>query len=174
MSDSAPPPASWWQRRVLAPILAQLRQGITPRQIAFTCAAGIVIGIFPLLGTTTLLCALLGVALRLNQPIIQLVNYLVYPLQIALLFPFYRAGEWLFQQEPVPLFSVTELAQRFAADPLQFMVDYGLVALLGALVWLLVAPLLLGVLYLALHAPIQALAKGLRRPRVSAQQQPPG
>lgn len=163
-----PAPASWWQRRVLAPILAQLKQGITPRQIAFTLAAGFVIGIFPLLGTTTVLCALVGVALRLNQPIIQLVNYLVYPLQIALLFPFYRAGEWLFQQPPVPLFSISELAQRFASDPMQFMVDYGLVALFGAAVWLLLAPLLFGALYLALRAPIQVLATGLRRPRDSA------
>lgn len=166
MSDAAAP-ASWWQRRVLAPILAQLRQGITPRQIAFTLAIGAVLGIFPLLGTTTVLCALVGMALRLNQPIIQLVNYLVYPLQIALLFPFYRAGEWLFDREPVPLFSVTELAQRFAADPLQFTLDYGLVALLGALVWLLMAPLLFGALYLLLRAPMQALAGGLRRPRAS-------
>ncbi|MGQ0528278.1 MAG: DUF2062 domain-containing protein [Panacagrimonas sp.] len=161
-------PASWWQRRVLAPILGQLRQGITPQQIAFTIAAGTVIGIFPILGTTTLLCAVFGLTLRLNQPIIQLVNYLVYPLQIALLFPFYRAGEWLFQQDPVPFLSITELAQRFSTDPLQFMLDYGLVALFGVVVWLLTAPLLFAALYFALRTPIQALASGLRRPNPSA------
>lgn len=168
MSKAPAPRASWWQRRVLAPILAQLRQGTTPRQIAFTLAAGSVIGIFPVLGTTTVLCALLGLVLRLNQPIIQLVNYLVYPLQIALLFPFYRAGEWLFRQEPVPLFSIPELMQRFAADPMQFMLDYGLVALFGVVVWLLLAPLLFGALYLALRGPLEALSKGLRHARNSA------
>jgi uncharacterized protein (DUF2062 family) len=159
------PRESWWRRRVLAPILAQLKQGITPQQIAFTIAAGFVLGIFPILGSTTLLCALLGVALRLNQPVIQLVNYLAYPVQIALLFPFYRAGEWLFGLTPVPLLSITELAQRFADDVPQFFVDYGLVALCGVAVWLLVAPLLLGLLYFSLRPPMQALANGLRRSR---------
>lgn len=162
---TAAQPEGWWRRRVLAPIVAQLRQGITPQQIAFTLAAGTVIGIFPVLGTTTALCGLFGLALRLNQPIIQLVNYLVYPVQIALLFPFYRAGEWLFGLTPVPLLSITELAQRFGADPLQFFSDYGLVALCGAAVWLLMAPLLTGGLYLALRGPVQMLALGLRRSR---------
>lgn len=162
---AATEPESWWRRRIVAPIVAQLSQGITPQQIAFTLAAGSVIGIFPVLGTTTLLCGLFGLALRLNQPIIQLVNYLVYPVQIALLFPFYRAGEWLFGLTPVPLLSITELAQRFAADPVQFFADYGLVALCAAAVWLLLAPLLTGALYVVLRGPLQALASGLRRSR---------
>jgi uncharacterized protein (DUF2062 family) len=151
----------WWQRRVVAPILAQLRQGITPQLIALTIAAGLVLGIFPVLGTSTLLCAVFAFVLRLNQPIIQLVNYLAYPLQIALLFPFYRAGERLFDQPPVPLLSVVELSQRFWADPTQFLVDYGLVALYGIVVWGLVAPVLAGLLYLGLKSPLQAMARRL-------------
>lgn len=155
------PRESWWRRRVVGPILAQLRQGITPQLIALTIAAGLVIGIFPILGATTLLCAVFALALRLNQPIIQLVNYLVYPLQILLLFPFYRAGERLFGQPPVPLLSVVELSQRFWADPTQFFVDYGLVALYGVVVWILLAPLLVGALYLVLRLPLQAMARRL-------------
>jgi hypothetical protein len=37
-----------------------------------------------------------AVVLRLNFPALQLVNYLVYPLQILLLWPFARLGKWLF------------------------------------------------------------------------------
>ena len=103
----------FWQRRVVAPIVAQLKQGITPEKIALTLALGAVLGIFPILGSTTLLCALAGMWLRLNQPVIQLVNYFVYPAQVALLLPFYRAGESLFGQPHVPIFSVTELMQRY-------------------------------------------------------------
>lgn len=150
---------TWWRRRVIAPILAQLRQGITPRLIALTIAAGLVLGIFPVLGTSTVLCAVFALVLRLNQPIIQLVNYLAYPLQILLLFPFYRAGERLFGQPPVPLLSIVELSRRFWADPGQFFVDYGLVALYGIVVWILVAPLIAGVVYLLLVSPLRALAR---------------
>lgn len=149
----------WWRRRIVGPIVEQLRQGITPRRIAFTLAAGSVIGIFPILGATTLLCALLAFVLRLNQPVIQLVNYLIYPLQIALLFPFYRAGEVLFGADPVPLLSIGELNARFWTAPGQFLIDYGMVALYGVAVWSLVAIPATAVLFFLLDLPLKALAR---------------
>lgn len=148
---------SWWHRRVVAPILAQLKQGITPEKIALTLALGGTIGIFPILGSTMLLCGLVGVWLRLNQPMIQLVNYLVYPLQIALLIPFYRAGEKLFGAEPVPIVDVGGLMSRFAESPWQFIVDYGMVGVYGVVVWLLVAPLLAAAVYFALRPLLASL-----------------
>lgn len=150
---------SFWQRRVVAPIKAQLAQGITPEQVALTLALGAVLGIFPILGASTLLCAGVGVWLRLNQPLIQLVNYLAYPAQIALLLPFYRAGEALFRQPPVPIFSVAELVERFSAGPLQFLVDYGMVGLYGIVVWLIVAGPLVAMSYWVL----KPLLVGMRR-----------
>ncbi|MGH8442363.1 MAG: DUF2062 domain-containing protein [Nevskiaceae bacterium] len=142
---------SWWQRRVVAPIVAQLKQGITPEKIALTLALGGVIGIFPILGATTVLCAVVGIWLRLNQPIIQLVNYLVYPVQIVLLIPFYRAGERLFGAEPVPIADVASLVTRFSEGPWQFVLDYGLVGLYGITVWALVAPPMAAIAYFALR-----------------------
>ncbi len=163
---------SWWQRRVVAPIVAQLRQGITPEKVALTLALGGVIGIFPILGATTLLCGVVGVWLRLNQPIIQLVNYLVYPAQIALLIPFYRAGERLFGAEPVPIVNVPDLIARFGAGPWQFLVDYGLVGLYGITVWCLVAAPLTALAYFLLKPTLLAMARGLRSTAASAP--PPG
>ena len=149
---------SFWQRRVVAPIVAQLRQGITPGQVALTLALGGVLGIFPILGATTFLCAVAGVWLRLNQPVIQLVNYLVYPLQIALLIPFYRAGERLFGADPVPIVNVPDLIARFGADPWRFLIDYGLVGLYGIVVWALVAVPLVALSYFLLKPMLVALA----------------
>ena len=151
-------PSSFWQRRVVAPIVAQLKQGITPQQVALTLALGAVLGIFPILGACTLLCAIAGVWLRLNQPLIQLVNYLVYPVQIALLIPFYRAGERLFGAEPVPIVDVAGLIARFGESPLQFLIDYGLVGLYGIAVWALVAPPLVALAYYLLRPSLEALS----------------
>ncbi|SFF52981.1 hypothetical protein SAMN04488120_10746 [Fontimonas thermophila] len=150
-----------WRRYVVAPILAQLRQGISPQQIALTLALGTALGIFPILGATTLLCLIAGIWLRLNQPILQLVNYLVYPLQIALLVPFYRAGEWLFGLDPVPILAVTDLIARFQADPLQFVIDYGKVALCGIAVWMLIAPACALALYAVAGRVLRATAARL-------------
>ena len=132
---------SFWQRRVVAPITAQLKQGITPEEISLTLALGITLGVFPILGACTLLCGLAAWRLKLNQPIIQAVNYLVYPAQVLLLLPFYRAGETLFGQPHVPVFSVVDLLARFKAGPLQFLIDYGMTGLYGIVVWCLLAPL---------------------------------
>lgn len=78
-------------------------------------ACGAVIGIFPVLGSTTLICTAIAIVWRLNLPAIQLANYLVYPLQIALLIPLVRFGAFIFQAEPPPL-SVQELSALFRQD----------------------------------------------------------
>jgi len=143
-------------------IVAQLRQGITPEKIALTLALGGMLGIFPILGTSTVLCAVAAIWLRLNQPIIQLVNYLMYPAQLLLLLPFYRAGETLFGQPHVPIFSIVELIDRFRAGPLQFVVDYGMVALYGVTVWCLIAPLAIALAYYTLRPLLSRLAGQVR------------
>lgn len=74
-------------RRLVQPVIALLSQGITPEKIALSLAIGIVLGVFPVLGSTTLLCAAAAMVFRLNLPAIQLVNYIVYPLQLALFVP---------------------------------------------------------------------------------------
>jgi len=65
-------------RNILVPIVDLLRQGITPEKIALSVALGAVLGIFPVLGSTTLLCAAAAFILRLNMPPIQVVNFLIY------------------------------------------------------------------------------------------------
>lgn len=154
---SAAAPASWWRRRILAPVAAQLYQGITPEKIALTLALGGVLAIFPILGSTTILCGLAAAVLRLNQPVIQLLNWLCYPLQLALLIPFYRAGEFL--GAPHLQLSIPQLVERFKAGVWQFIADFGLIALGGVGVWCLVAPPLAMLIYLAMRPALRALAR---------------
>ncbi|MEQ1946976.1 MAG: DUF2062 domain-containing protein [Bryobacteraceae bacterium] len=84
------------RHRWLQPFMQLLRQGMSPEKLALTVALGAILGVTPVLGSTTLLCTLAAVALRLNLPAIQLVNGVVYPLQFLLLIPFYKAGAWMF------------------------------------------------------------------------------
>ena len=93
----------FFHQRIAQPIVELLRQGVTPEKLALSLALGVALGIFPVLGTTTALCALAALMLRLNLPAIQIVNYFVYPLQIALLIPFFTLGEKLFGAPHLPL-----------------------------------------------------------------------
>lgn len=157
------PAASFWQRRVVTLIIKQLKQGITPEKIAFTVSLGLMLSVFPILGATTILCGLAAIVFRLNQPIIQLINYFAYPLQIALLIPFYRAGERLLGLTPIPL-NIPLLIEHFRADAGQFFRDFGLIAVGGVLAWLIVAPLFVVALYFAARPFLRALAARARAP----------
>jgi uncharacterized protein (DUF2062 family) len=102
-------------KKTVEPVVALIKQGISPEKISLGMACGIVLGIFPVLGATTLLCGLAALIFRLNLPAVQLVNYMVYPLQIILLIPFFHIGDLLFQVEPLPL-SAQEIISLLRTD----------------------------------------------------------
>jgi uncharacterized protein (DUF2062 family) len=158
--EAALPPVreSFWKRRLVRPIVNQLRQGVTPDQLALTIALAIVLAIFPILGSTTLLCGVAAWWLRLNQPIIHLVSNVAYPAQLALLIPTYRAGEWIFGTPRVTL-SIPLLFQRFGEDWRKFFHDYGQLALQGIAFWLVYAPFLAAALYFGLRPLLRRLAR---------------
>ena len=96
------------RRRIVQPIIDLLKQGITPEKIALSLAFGICLGVFPVLGSTTILCLAAAFLFRLNIPAIQLVNYLIYPVQIVLIMPFIRLGERIVGARPIP-FSLSQM-----------------------------------------------------------------
>jgi uncharacterized protein (DUF2062 family) len=102
---------SFWRRKIVDPVVALLRQGVTPEKMALGLALGVVLGVTPVIGSTTILCMAAALCLRLNLAAIQLVNYLMLPVQLMLLIPFMRAGEWLFgaARNPVTLERIREL-----------------------------------------------------------------
>jgi uncharacterized protein (DUF2062 family) len=135
--------------KLRALVLDQLRQGITPEKIALTIALAAGIGVFPLLGTTTVLCLAVGMPLRLNQALMQLVNYLVYPLQIAGIYLFVRVGERLAGAKPMS-FRVGEIISSFGADPLAFLRKFGMTGVHGIAGWAIIVAPVAFVIYVAL------------------------
>ncbi len=150
-------------RRFVAPIAALLTQGITPEKIALSLASGIVLGTFPVLGSTTILCAGAALVFGLNLPAIQLVNYLIYPMQLFLLVPFIRMGEKLFRAAPLQL-SLTQILAMVRADPLHAISTLWLTELHAMSAWLLIAIPTICLLYALLSRTLRriAAAPGLR------------
>jgi len=83
-------------QNILRPLKALLVQGISPGRLAASMACGMIIGVFPLVGTTTAISTMLAIALRLNLLTVQLGNWLMLPVQVALIPPFLMAGERIF------------------------------------------------------------------------------
>ncbi len=139
----------FFYRRLFRPILDLLRQGVTPEKMALSLALGGALGVFPALGCTTLLCMIIAIVLRLNLPAIQIVNYFVYPIQIALLVPFFRWGEKLFRAPHFPI-SVPQVYALFHASAWNAIKLLWTTIWHAMVVWGMIAPVFVGLAYLIL------------------------
>ncbi len=126
-----------------------LKQGATPKALAASSTIGLLLGVFPVLGVTTLMMGAISVRWRLNLPLMLLVSYLIYPLQIFLLIPFVRVGEWLTGITPAN-FSLDTMADAFAKNFTAALVDLGTSNLVAVLGWCLLVMPIGGLLYIIL------------------------
>ena len=110
----------WVYRRVILPVLTLLRMGASPRQLAWSIAAGMAIGVNPLLGSTTILCLAVAMLFRLNVAASQLGNHIVYPLQLLMFVPFLRFGSIIFGTPPMPL-APTALMEAARSHPVSLV-----------------------------------------------------
>ena len=147
----------FFYRKLVSPIINLLSQGITPEKIALSLAVGICLGVFPVLGSTTILCTLAAIVFRLNLPATQLVNYFVYPLQVALLVPFIRFGEIVFRSPHVSL-SLAIIFDSIKRSAWQTTKTYWTSGWHAIIAWCLVGPLATWILYLVLAPILRRLA----------------
>ncbi len=89
--------------KILRPLLRQLRGGVTPRRLAWSLALGIVIGINPSVGVTTILVVMLAWAFGLNQVASQIGAHAMTPLHLMLFLPFIELGVHLFHTRRLPM-----------------------------------------------------------------------
>jgi hypothetical protein len=108
---------NWAYRRVALPIFALLRMGASPQKLAWSIAVGLLIGINPIIGSTTLFCLAAAFLLRLNVAASQLANHLVYPFELLLVIPFIRFGDVVFHTAPMP-FSARSLIHAARTSPI--------------------------------------------------------
>lgn len=148
------------RKRIVAPVLEQLTQGLSPDRIALTIGVGLAIAVIPIVGVTTALSFLAAWAFRLNQPIIQTINWSSYALQLLMIFPFIRLGEAIFRAPRLDL-NLDQLVAMGRSDPLGTLSRMG--ATLGHAVvgWALVAPLIVAAAYWGSRPALRALSRRL-------------
>jgi uncharacterized protein (DUF2062 family) len=75
-------------------LLKHLAGRSTRKSISFT--VGFYLSLFPVVGTTTVLCLLVSSIFKLNHYIVQALNVLMSPVQLLMVYPFVKAGRLLF------------------------------------------------------------------------------
>jgi len=150
--------AEFFRHRIGRPLLALLRQGVTPEKISMGLALGIIIGVTPLVGSTTILCMVAAFLLQLNPAAIQVVNYFMFPVQLMMLIPFIRAGEWVFgaAHNPITLDGIRHLIQSNLSKAITALWISTVHALT---VWAVLGLLAVVPIYRLLLVPLRRLAK---------------
>lgn len=153
--------------RWVRPFSELLRQGVSPEKIALTIALGTMLGVTPVLGSTVLLCTAAAIAFRLNLPAIQVVNGLVYPLQLILLIPFYRLGAKIFgaSASTISLQAVREAIRLGAWHTIRML---WVVTLHALVAWLVIGAVASTVLYAALVPVMHRLWRKSKQKRMPA------
>ena len=148
----------FFRHRIGRPLLALLRQGVTPEKISMGLALGIIIGVTPLVGSTTILCMVAAVLLQLNPAAIQVVNYFMFPVQLMMLIPFIRAGEWVFgaAHNPITLDGIRHLIQ---VNVWKAIITLWVSTVHALVVWAVLALLAVFPIYRLLLVPLRRLAK---------------
>ncbi|KAG8066893.1 hypothetical protein GUJ93_ZPchr0005g15602 [Zizania palustris] len=136
----------WLQNKVVDPMIQVIRRGAEPKQLAFSAALGVTLGIFPICGTTVILC---GVAIAMlgthcNAVTVMVLNFAVTPLELSLIIPFLRLGEVITGGQHFPLTSdaFKKVITGHASKDVMLSIVH---AMLG---WLIAAPFVLAALYM--------------------------
>jgi len=145
---------------VVDPVLHLLRIGATPERLAWSIAVGLVIGVNPLLGSTTALSLVAASGFRLNVVASQFGNHLVYPLE-WLLFPvFIRLGCVLFHTEGLPMghWAIIHAVKRHPWDTTRLLWSW---EWHGLVVWAVFAVVATPVLQMLLKPMLERMLDGL-------------
>jgi uncharacterized protein (DUF2062 family) len=145
-----------YNNKYIKPIKKLLMQGTSPRLIALGIAGAFVIGLFPVLGSTTILCAIFAFTFRLNLPLVQLINFSVYPLQLILLVPFMKLGEILFHFEKLK-YGINDIVELVRKDTLHAITALWNVTIQAIGAWLIIAPVISIILYFTLFMILKRL-----------------
>ena len=162
-SNQTPAPVhhNWLYRRVALPIFALLRMGASPEKLAWSIAAGLLIGINPILGSTTILCLALAFVFRLNVAASQLGNHIVYPLELILVIPFIHVASRVFHTAPMPL-SADELLRAAREHPLDLWRQLWLWEWHAFLLWAAIAIVAIPIVALAMTPMLRLLLGRVR------------
>jgi len=117
---------------------ALLKQGLTPRELSQSIIVSGLISIIPILGVSTFMITTVSLKRKLNLPLMISFSYLMWPVQIIMIIPFIRIGEYIFSV-PRNQHTVEEIISSFQSSFFQTLSHLSFELLCGLGGWLLTA-----------------------------------
>jgi len=119
------------------PFTKFLRIGLSPEKLAQSFAFGICLGTMPIPGST-ITCTIAAIGLKLNFGAIQLINYMVTPLQLLLIYPLFKAGAALTGSQ-IMSGTLDNFTERFRLDVWNTLIELGTTAVVAVVVWAVIS-----------------------------------
>jgi uncharacterized protein (DUF2062 family) len=124
--------------KVLIPFRLVPKDGLSPEKLAFSVTIGLLTGLFPVFGATTLLSLLFTFIFRQNLMIVQSVQWIMGVFQVLMIIPFMRLGVWLLNQPEIQI-NIDQIKMAFQFGLLQGIKTMGVFHLFGIVGWIVVA-----------------------------------
>ncbi|SEC16235.1 DUF2062 domain-containing protein [Terriglobus roseus] len=154
---------TWVRRNLVSPVVRMLRLGASPQRLAWSLAAGFVIGMNPIIGSTTAVTVAVTHLFKLKHAASQIGVHGAYPFQLLLLLPFLHAGTVLFGTSALPL-EKADLLRLIHEHPLQLLRSLWMWEWHALVVWLGFAVVLMPALAMLLG---HMLERAMRHPRMA-------
>lgn len=126
------------KEKILIPFRLVPANGLTPEKIAFSITIGILSGIFPVIGLTTILSLLLTLLFKQNLFVVQSVQWIMALFQVLLIIPFIRSGAFLLNHQILHI-DIEQIKLAFEPGILEGLKTIGVLHLYGILSWSIVA-----------------------------------
>ena len=148
------------------PVVGLLRAGADPDKLAWSLALGIVVGLNPLLGSTTLVALALAATFRLNVVASQVGNHAMYPLELLMFPVFIKLGSLMFETKKIPLEGkvLWDAAKHHPWDTTRLLWSWEWHALI---VWAAFAAVAMPVIALSIEPTLEKMARRMKKKLVS-------
>lgn len=113
-------------------------QGLSPKKLSQSIIVSGLISTIPILGISTFLITTVALKTKLNLPIMIALSYILWPIQILLIIPFIRMGEFIFSVPSNP-HTVEEIINSFQNSFFQTLSHLSFELLCGFGGWLFTA-----------------------------------
>jgi len=143
-------------KKIKSIILTEISKGLTPIKLTQSLVSGLLIGCFPILGSTSILGFLVGSFFNLNHAVLQAANYLMYPIQLLLIPIYIKIIASILSMKDVPI-RPNLIIKLFIKDPWEFLSKFFLIGIGEIILWLVVSSILYFILMKALSPLVLAL-----------------
>lgn len=123
-----------------------MKQGLTPKELSQSLIVSGLISTIPIFGVSTFMITTVSLKRKLNLPVMISLSYLMWPIQILLIIPFIRVGEFIFSV-PRNHHTVDEIISSFQNSFFQTLSHLSFELLCGLGGWFLTAVPLAVVIY---------------------------